>query len=212
MQHSSHHFGLMLTMVGLSFGGVGCQKQASPDTTPQVLTAPKHKKVLGGGTVELGAPPAKVAAALKGLKMGLKVRLQGAMKAGGPIAALTACNHDAPGITATAQAAGIKVGRTSHRLRNPANTVPKWAAEYVAKAADKRLDKVPGRMTVNIEGGKKGYLEMIGTASMCLRCHGPSNDLDPKLKAKIATLYPNDTATGFSTGDVRGWFWAEYTP
>ncbi|MCO4763696.1 MAG: DUF3365 domain-containing protein [Myxococcales bacterium] len=195
--------------IGLTLALTGCNKPAS---NAKPVKAPKHKKVLGGGEVDLGAPPPKVAAALKSLKMGLKGRLQAAMKAGGPVNALAACNTDAAKITASSQADGITLGRTSDRLRNPKNKAPAWATKYVQGAAGKRLDKVPGRMTVDIGGGKKGYLEMIGTAGLCLTCHGPSADLSPKLKTRLAKLYPDDKATGYSAGEVRGWFWAEYTP
>ncbi len=202
---------LVALLAGLAVMGA-CNKPTDVDSDRSVIVkAPKHKKILGGGEVDLGPPPERVAVALQALKIGLKVRLQTAMQAGGPAAALEACNHDASEIAKRAQVEGIKVGRTSHRLRNPSNAPPAWAAKYVSQAAGKRLDKVPGRMTVDLGDGKRGYLEMIGTATMCLSCHGPSNDLDPALKTRLAQLYPKDQATGFRSGDVRGWFWAEYT-
>jgi hypothetical protein len=40
-------------------------------------------------------------------------------------------------------------------------------------------------------------------------CHGPSESLAPDIKEKLATLYPQDQATGFSEGELRGWFWVE---
>jgi len=33
--------------------------------------------------------------------------------------------------------------------------------------------------------------------------------LAPDLKAKLAELYPNDQATGYAAGDLRGVFWVE---
>jgi hypothetical protein len=29
------------------------------------------------------------------------------------------------------------------------------------------------------------------------------------VKEKLATFYPQDQATGFSAGELRGWFWIE---
>ena len=41
-------------------------------------------------------------------------------------------------------------------------------------------------------------------AEPCLTCHGSS--LQPELKAEILRLYPNDQATGFKPGELRGAF------
>jgi hypothetical protein len=36
-------------------------------------------------------------------------------------------------------------------------------------------------------------------------CHGP--DVAPPIAGRIATLYPDDAATGFEESDFRGLFW-----
>jgi len=36
----------------------------------------------------------------------------------------------------------------------------------------------------------------------CLKCHG--EQLDPAVQARIKELYPDDKATGYKTGDLRG--------
>ncbi len=41
-------------------------------------------------------------------------------------------------------------------------------------------------------------------AEPCLMCHG--SGLDPALKAEIERLYPDDQATGFKAGELRGAF------
>jgi hypothetical protein len=40
-------------------------------------------------------------------------------------------------------------------------------------------------------------------------CHGPKEQLIPEVKEQLAKLYPEDSATGFSEGELRGWFWVE---
>ena len=63
--------------------------------------------------------------------------LQQALAAGTPVEAITVCKDAAPRIAAEVAAAqGLAIGRTSQRLRNPANTPPAWAAGYVASAAE----------------------------------------------------------------------------
>ena len=48
------------------------------------------------------------------------------------------------------------------------------------------------------------YMSAIPTQKLCLGCHGKS--IAPEVKAKLAELYPEDKATGFSEGDLRGAF------
>lgn len=45
---------------------------------------------------------------------------------------------------------------------------------------------------------------------MCLTCHGA--DLAPDVQAAIAERYPDDRATGYRTGELRGVIWAELPP
>jgi len=69
-------------------------------------------------------------------KKSLMQALQNGLETG-PLEALDACHIQAPAIARTHSADGIRVGRTSHKLRNPDNVSPAWAEdllqEYVAK-------------------------------------------------------------------------------
>ena len=55
-----------------------------------------------------------------------------------------------------------------------------------------------------------GYVEPIVTQPMCIACHGET--LSPAVADAIGRLYPEDRATGFAAGDLRGVFWVEFTP
>ncbi|MCG8378604.1 MAG: DUF3365 domain-containing protein [Proteobacteria bacterium] len=48
------------------------------------------------------------------------------------------------------------------------------------------------------------YMKAIPTKGLCLTCHG--ENIDRSLKKSISKLYPNDLATGFKAGDIRGAF------
>ena len=48
------------------------------------------------------------------------------------------------------------------------------------------------------------YMKAIPVGEVCLACHGSS--LDPELKATIDGGYPEDRATGFALGELRGAF------
>ncbi len=81
------------------------------------------------------APPAPVeraAAAVARLKQGLVSELTAAIAAGGPENALEVCRVRAPELARAAAEPGLAIGRTSHKLRNPANAGPAWVAPLLA--------------------------------------------------------------------------------
>ena len=151
-------------------------------------------------------------AAVKGLGEGLKDKLMGAMKAGGPVTALDVCKTDAPKISAERSAqSGMDVARTALKVRNPSNApddfekrvMEKFAADIKGGADAMKLDHAE----VVEQDGKKvfRYMKPIMTAgNPCLACHG--SELKPEVSAKIKELYPQDQATGFAAGDMRGAF------
>jgi len=80
----------------------------------------------GGGKFDEAAVRARASEALMPFKKSLRQTLLGAL-AKGPESAIEACALQAPELARSAAHDGIVVGRTSLRLRNPANTVPAWA-------------------------------------------------------------------------------------
>jgi len=138
-----------------------------------------------------------------------KSELQQALKAGlseGPVQAIDTCRIQAPRIAASLSTGGVALGRTSHKLRNPENVAPPWAMaildEYLA---------IPGTrqaVTRSIGNGRKGRVEPIITQPLCLACHGET--ISPDVAEAISSIYPDDQATGFAVGDLRGIFWVEY--
>jgi Protein of unknown function (DUF3365) len=138
----------------------------------------------------------------------LQARLGEAMKQGGPPAAIEVCARDAGRIAGEVSAStGVKMGRTSDRLRNPANVPPDWARSPLEAASGKKgADVKP--VAVDL-GGKVGVLLPITVGSACLGCHGPAAGLGPKVKEAIAARYPTDRAVGYAEGDFRGFLWVE---
>jgi hypothetical protein len=148
------------------------------------------------------------AEALKPLKQQLMKALVGALQDGGPGEAIKVCSEQAAAIAERVAPPGVTLGRTSHRLRNPDNAPAEWMKPVLAKyAADPALT---GATLVPLEDGGHGYVEPIVTRAACLKCHG--TDLAPGVAGKLATLYPDDRATGFAEGDFRGLFWARFAP
>jgi hypothetical protein len=129
--------------------------------------------------------------------------LQAELEIGGPAGAVVVCRDLAPMIAAhVTDEHGLRIGRTSHRLRNPSNRPPAWALEPVTGGVD--------RQTILAgPGGELGVLLPIRVAPPCLTCHGDPDAIDPAVRTAISDSYPDDRATGFAEGDLRGWFWVE---
>lgn len=144
----------------------------------------------------------------------LKGALVGAIKEGGPVNAIEACNLKAPGIAeAVSKKRGWTVARTSLKLRNPGNAPDDWELG-VLKQFDAR--RAAGEDPMKIEfsevamkDGEKvfRYMKAIPTAAKpCLLCHGNEKQIPAAVKAKLADAYPGDLATGYSAGQIRGAF------
>ena len=97
---------------------------------------------------------------------------------------------------------GVAIGRTSWKLRNPANAAPAWAEDLVAA-------RVEAPRTRAHDDGRLGALLPIRVATKCLTCHGNDAALSEEVRMALADAYPEDRATGFADGDLRGWFWIE---
>ncbi|MEN8163902.1 MAG: DUF3365 domain-containing protein [Acidobacteriota bacterium] len=129
--------------------------------------------------------------------------LMAALDSGDPTAGITVCGANAPAIAAHIAADyGVKIGRTSHKLRNPANTPPPWAEQVVA-------DQVGQPTYLAGTNGEFGALLPIRLKAECQMCHGAPENIDVAIQDALAEHYPDDAATGFAEGDLRGWFWIE---
>jgi hypothetical protein len=135
-------------------------------------------------------------------------RMNEELARGGPAAALSVYRDEAARLTANlGRDHDMRIGRTSFRLRNPRNAPPEWAAPYVKEANARDARTAP---TWVIEMGPMvGVIAPLETRETCTLCHGPQDKLPPAILNAIRANYPGDRATGFTTGQVRGWIWAE---
>ncbi len=141
----------------------------------------------------------------------LKARLVSTMKTQGPVAAVTVCAEDAYAIAAqVSEDTGMDVGRRALRVRNPGNAPDAWEREALSQflAAQDRgedVSKLERSATVRTADGDVFYwAKPILLEQPCTTCHGSA--VEPALAATITDYYPNDQATGFAVGDVRGIF------
>lgn len=129
--------------------------------------------------------------------------LMKAIQKNGAPGAIDVCSKRAPEIArAAGEKQGVRIGRTSWKLRNPKNQPPVWAALLV--------DERPGEVRFMADdSGRLGALMPIRLSGTCLKCHGGPDDLAPGVKDQLDRLYKDDQATGFRDGELRGWFWVE---
>ena len=144
-----------------------------------------------------------------GILVAYKQNLHSTLRAGlaeGVVEAISACNVDAQDIAEDLSVNGVRMGRTSHRLRNPKNAAPDWVKPVLEGYISGAGDLAPVQMRISDE--RMGYVEPIYLQPACTACHG--NDITGAVAGKIAELYPQDRALGFEAGDLRGVFWVEY--
>ncbi|GAB5498584.1 MAG: DUF3365 domain-containing protein [Pseudohongiellaceae bacterium] len=132
--------------------------------------------------------------------------LQGALAAGGPTAAINVCSERAPEIAAQLSASsGWSVRRVSLKPRNADLAVPDaWERATLAEF-DRRQQSGEAGGAINasaVVDGEYRYMQAQPTMPLCLTCHG--EDLDPAVRSALAEHYPDDLATGYSAGQIRG--------
>jgi len=131
------------------------------------------------------------------------------MKSGGPIAAAKFCNSDAYSLTLQVDKSfgkEISVKRISSKTRNSANQAV--GNEKQVLASLEGLNQagvilppfVVERVTTDTY---KFYKPLLINKQVCLKCHGNISK-NPKLASFLQEAYPQDKATGYSMGDLRG--------
>ena len=141
----------------------------------------------------------------------LKGELQSSMKAGGPISAISVCKDRAPAIAEElSNKYGWTVGRTSLKLRNPQNAADVWETKVLnnfetRKNAGEKVKPMAHFEEVTENGNASfRFMKAIPMGKPCLVCHG--DNISAEVSSKLKEAYPNDKATGFKMGDIRGAF------
>ena len=147
----------------------------------------------------------------KELKMNMKKHMM-ADKSG--VEAASFCANKASEITKEVSAKfpkGVRVYRTSLKYRNP-NNKPDEKDVEVLKSIQKSIDEnkfVQKPIVVKMDNNKTRVYVPLMVENACVKCHGDASKINPEIKKIISKKYPNDKATGFKLGDLRGVIVAE---
>nr|WP_296748987.1 DUF3365 domain-containing protein [Thioalkalivibrio sp.] len=160
---------------------------------------------------ELDERVAASQAAVQEFASTLQGALMSAMQEGGPLKAIEVCQQRAPEIASDISSeTGWSVGRTSLKLRNPDNAPDEWERAVLKDFDAQHAAGVPAAELSRHEVVQDGddtvfrFMRAIPTGGACLTCHG--SELGGDIKHALERLYPEDQATGYSAGDVRGAF------
>ncbi len=168
------------------------------------------KAMKAGADAEVQQLATEAKQIVKGFFTELKGTLVGAMKKDGPAGAVDVCAKKAHEITLRHNRDGWEVGRTALKLRNPNNAPDAWEKavleEFEQKIAAGADPKKLAKAEIVEQDGRKvfRFMKAIPTGKPCLTCHG--DKVDPALLQKIRSYYPDDQATGFTLGQLRGAF------
>ncbi len=129
------------------------------------------------------------------------------MKSGGLVEAVEFCNSAALPLTQQmSDTHGAAIKRTSLKIRNPLNK-PSENEVAILKEFQANLDRgISLDPIVRLDQNRiPNYYAPIFVEKKCLICHGRlDQELSRAADSIIKSRYPNDLATGFKEGDLRG--------
>ncbi len=199
--------------------GCDCSNPAVPTYPPAPGAPPPTEAIEHAASLDPNAVPALEqasealvtratklgAAALLPLKSQLAAALQEQL-AEDPVAAIGVCRALAPALAQELAPQGMKLGRTSLKLRNGANAPAPWMEGALLAMEQEHGGGGAQAHVMPLFEGRAGYLEPIVVQDVCLACHGEPSGA---VADRISQLYPGDAATGFAAGELRGAFWVE---
>ena len=130
---------------------------------------------------------------------------------GGPENAIAVCREKAPAMArAASERTGWAIRRVSLKNRNPKAVPDAWEKAALEDfdrrvAAGEKAGGLEVGETVMVDGKPVyRYMKALPTQDLCVQCHGTADKVPAGVQARLKELYPEDKATGFSIGAIRG--------
>ena len=138
--------------------------------------------------------------------------LKQALGESGPEGAISVCRDTAPMLAASlSRQTGWKVSRVSLKTRNPLIGQPDaWEQKVLryfdeAAAAARNTTKLEHAEIISEPDGRYfRYMRALPVKPLCLTCHGTDKTMPDSVRARLEQEYPNDRATGYYAGQIRG--------
>jgi hypothetical protein len=108
---------------------------------------------------------------------------------------------------------GVGLSRITHKARNPANKAMDAELNVIRLfQTDLASSRTPvPTLVTNASQAATVYVPVVISNPLCLMCHGkPGTEVSAELQATIRKLYPEDQATGFALGELRGAWRVEF--
>ncbi|HJV25762.1 MAG TPA: DUF3365 domain-containing protein [Aromatoleum sp.] len=170
-------------------------------TLPAVVFAADNTELMSAARAAASSLPPKLLAALGD-----------EIAKAGPEGAIPVCRDMAPKMAKeVAASTGWQLKRVTLKPRNPQRATPDAWERAALEEFDRRV--AAGENPATLEKGEVverdgqriyRYAKALPTQALCLNCHGPLEKMTPEVKARLGEHYPEDRATGYSEGQVRG--------
>jgi hypothetical protein len=182
-----------LFVVVVSLQGTAAAQARVPDTTGSALALQQSR------------------GATKDLLLSLRRTLDDHLATGGPTHAIAVCADTAQVMTeAIGKKNALAIRRVSDRWRNPLDEPDGFERSVLTlfgvALRETTLTDASEHSEVVLEDGRRilRYMKPIRIVGMCTACHGEPSRMDPALREVIRDRYPDDRATGYAIGDLRG--------
>ena len=138
--------------------------------------------------------------------------MQEAVAEKGVVGAIPVCRDQAPLLIKEKRLeTGWDIRRVSLKTRNAERGTPdlwevRQLADFNIRAVNGEKPETLEKSEIVMVDGKPvfRYMKALPVANVCLTCHGPSENMDADLKARLRETYPHDQATGYAIGQIRG--------
>jgi hypothetical protein len=146
----------------------------------------------------------------------LSAALAESVSKNGAAAALSVCSEKAPQIAKeVAEAHGVKLRRATEKPRNPKSVADETETAVLTAFVEALAKKEAAKPQIvsNADGSQTFFAPIVMGNPLCLQCHGEvGKDVTPETLTAIQKLYPDDKATGYKLGDLRGLWRINFPP
>lgn len=188
---------LKLSILILAFSSLGCSSSDRSEKVEQNTPVTVTQAEMQGAAKSL----------ISGFMGDLKAELMSAVKEGGVASAINVCQVTAPQVADSFSQGSWSIKRVTEKPRNQLNEANLHEQEILGMFADslEKLDFYDEWTDSENETGYTFY-KPIKVGKFCLKCHGDSKTLAEEVTTALQDKYPNDKATNYQAGDLRGMF------